>query len=98
MSRLIEIALFVTPFLGFAAWRLLFPAPSPPLWMVCWCGGFVLLMLGSLLWQHQIEASDARKAYVPALMQDGRVIPGHAGQPPPGQDGPKAPGQNGSLP
>ena len=34
MSRIIEITLFLAPFVGFAAWRMLFPSPTPPLWLV----------------------------------------------------------------
>jgi hypothetical protein len=82
MPRIIEIMLFLTPFLGLATWRLLFPSPSPPLWLVGGLAGFVLLMLGSLLWMHQQDAADRRQAYVPATLRDGRVLPGHPAAPP----------------
>ncbi len=82
MSRVIEIVLFLTPFLGFAAWRLLFPSPTPPLWLVAGFAGFVVLALGCLLWVRQMDATDARAAYVPATLRDGRVIQGHAAAPP----------------
>ena len=78
MSRIIEIALFLTPFLGFAAWRMLFPSPTPPLWLMSGLAGFVLLMLVGLLWVHHQEATDGREAYVPATLRDGKIIPGHA--------------------
>ena len=78
MSRIIEFALFLTPFLGFAAWRMLFPSPTPPLWLVGGLAGFVLLMLLGLLWAHHLDATDAHEAYVPAALQDGRIVPGHA--------------------
>ena len=62
MPRIIEIALFLTPFLGFAAWRLLFPSPSPPLWLVAGLSGFVVLMLVALIWLWAADAGDAGPA------------------------------------
>lgn len=78
MSRIIEIALFLTPFLGFAVWRMLLPSPTPPPWLVSGLAGFVLLMLLGLLWVRHQDATDAHEAYVPATLENGRIIPGHA--------------------
>lgn len=75
MSRIIEIVLFLTPFLGFAAWRILFPSPSPPPWLTGGLVGFVILMLIGLIWVRHLDAGDANRPYVPAVLQDGRVIP-----------------------
>ncbi len=75
MPRIIEIVLFVAPFITFAAWRLLFPSPTPPLWMLYGLGGFVALMLLALVWFRHIDAGDANEAYVPARIIDGRVVP-----------------------
>lgn len=77
MSRAIEIILFLTPFVAFAAWRLWFPSPLPPLGLVYAMATFVGLMLTGLLWVSHREARDAHQAYVPAVMRDGRIIPGH---------------------
>jgi hypothetical protein len=74
MPRLIEILLFLTPFVGFAVWHLLFPSPRPPLWLVSGLAVFVVLMLASLLWLRHIEATDADRPYVPARMEDGRIV------------------------
>jgi hypothetical protein len=82
MPRLIEILLFVTPFLGFAAWRLLFPSPLPPLWLIGGLAGVVLLLLVALLWIHHIDNADANLPYRPAELHDGRVIPARPGEPP----------------
>jgi hypothetical protein len=81
MSRAIEIVLFLTPFVGFALWRLLFPSPLPPVWLMGCLGGFVALLLAVLIWVHQIDASDAGRAYVPAALQGDRVIPAHPAPP-----------------
>jgi hypothetical protein len=74
MPRLIEIALFLLPFAGFAAWRLLFPSPSPPLWMLWGGAGIVVVMLLSLLWLRQMDANDADAPYTPARLDNGRVV------------------------
>ncbi len=81
MTRLIEIMLFLTPFAGFAIWRLVVPTERPPVWLVAGAAGFVLLMLTSLVWVRARDASDAVQTYVPARLQDGRIVPGHAAAP-----------------
>jgi hypothetical protein len=82
MPRLIEIVLFVVPLLSFVAWRLLFPSPTPPLWLVCSLGGFVVVMLLALLWAHQVDTGGTGEAYVPAQLQNGQVIPAQRAPPP----------------
>lgn len=81
MPRIIELALFLTPFLGFAAWRLLFPAPSPPLWLVAGLSGFMVLMLVALIWLWAADLGDAGLPYVPDELRNGRVVT-HPGSPP----------------
>jgi hypothetical protein len=75
MPRVIEIVLFLTPFVAFAAWRLLFPSPVPPLWLVGGLAGFVAVMIVALLWLRHIDSGDADEAYIPAQLIDGRVVP-----------------------
>ncbi|MDR3533220.1 MAG: DUF6111 family protein [Rhodopila sp.] len=82
MPRLIEIVLFLTPFLGFAVWRLAFPTPLPPSWLIGGLAGFVVLMLLALVWLRHIDASDTNLTYVPAELRDGRVVPAHPAAPP----------------
>jgi hypothetical protein len=82
MSRIIEIVLFLAPFLGFAVWRLWFPSPVPPLWLMYGLGGFVGLLLLALAWVWHLDAGDANQPYVPAALRDGRVVSGHPGAPP----------------
>ena len=65
MSRMIEIVLFLAPFLSFAAWRLLFPSPLPPLWLIYGLTGFVILMLLALVWSRHFDAGDASEATSP---------------------------------
>jgi len=82
MPRIIEIVLFLAPFLGFAAWRLFFPSPTPPLWLTIGFGGFVLLLLIALAWVWHLDATDTNQPYVPAELRDGRVVPAHRAAPP----------------
>jgi hypothetical protein len=81
MSRMIEIVLFLAPFLSFAAWRLLFPSPLPPLLLVYSLTGFVILMLLALVWSRHFDAGDAQEGYVPAHLIDGRVAPAQRAPP-----------------
>ena len=82
MPRIIEIVLFLTPLLSFAVWRLAFPSPSPPAWLVRGATAFVVLMLLALVWVWHLDAGDANQRYVPDQMHDGRVVPGGAGAAP----------------
>jgi drug/metabolite transporter (DMT)-like permease len=75
MPRIIEIVLFLTPFLGFAAWRLVFPSPTPPLWLVGGLAGLVLVMLLTLVLLRHLDAGDATQSYIPAQLRDGLVVP-----------------------
>jgi hypothetical protein len=75
MSRIIEIVLFLTPFLSFAVWRLLFPSPLPPLWLMYGLASFVVVLLVALVWLRHLDAGDADQPYLPDEMHDGRVTP-----------------------
>jgi hypothetical protein len=75
MLRFVEIGLFLAPFAGFLVWRLLGPAHWLSPWLL---GGIVaglLLLLAGLLALREQDAGDAGRAYVPAVLQDGRVVP-----------------------
>jgi len=82
MPRLIEIVLFLAPFISFAVWRLLFPSPLPPLWLVCSLAAFMAVTLAGLLWLWHADAGDAALDYLPAHLQNGRVVKVQPGQPP----------------
>jgi len=74
MPRIIEIVLFLTPFVGFALWRVLFPSPVPTIWLVGGLAGFLVLTVAALLWLRYTEAEDAKQPYIPAELHDGRVV------------------------
>jgi hypothetical protein len=82
MPRIIEIVLFLTPFLTFAAWRIFFPSPLPPFWLMCVLSAFVVVMLVALVWLWHLDAEDAHQAYFPDELHNGRIVPARPGEPP----------------
>ncbi len=82
MPRLIEIALFLAPFVAVAIWRLGFPGPRPPRWLVWAMGGIVALMVVTLFWMRAIDAEDPQRSYVPAQLKDGHILPPRSGDRP----------------
>lgn len=74
MPRIVEILLFLVPFVAFASWRILAPSPLPPAWLVYTLSGMVAALLLALIWLHHTEALDGQKIYVPARLDDGQVV------------------------
>jgi hypothetical protein len=93
--RFAEIALLALPFLVFVAWRLLAPTAGPPRVLVVAVTATVVVMAGLLLGLWYEEAEPPGTGYVPAQLQDGRIVPGHLvpGMPAPGRASPAAPAQ-----
>jgi drug/metabolite transporter (DMT)-like permease len=77
MPRLIEIVLFLVPFIGFAAWRLLAPSPLPPPWLIYGLTAFFIVMIAALLWFWHLENENAGQPYIPDRLQNGVAVPGH---------------------
>ena len=74
--RWAEAGLFLAPFLLYAAWRLSSVYAKPSL---VWGAGFaVLLLVAITVWLGLTRKIDRGEAYVPAHVEDGRVVPGHA--------------------
>ena len=74
--RFAEIALLALPFVVFVAWRLLAPTAGPPRLLVIAVSATVLIMAGLLLGFWYEEAEPPGTGYVPAQLQDGRIVPG----------------------
>jgi len=79
MLRLSELALFVSPFLLFGVWRLAAAYGFPSGTAVVLAAGALLVMLGVLMWVGEERALPPGAAYVPARLEHGRIVPGHAG-------------------
>jgi hypothetical protein len=74
--RFAEIALLAVPFVVFVAWRLMAPAAGPPKVLVLAITATVAVMAALLLGFWYEEAETPGTGYVPAHLQDGRIVPG----------------------
>ena len=83
--RFAEIALLAVPFVVFVAWRLLAPTAGPPRVLVIAVSATVVVMAGLLLGFWYEEAEPPGTGYVPAQLQDGRIVPGRVVPLAPGQ-------------
>lgn len=86
--RFVEIGLLATPLLVFILWRVLAPTGGPPKSLVFGLVAGILAMgvLLLALWYQDAEPPNA--AYVPARLENGRVIPGHMDRDAPPPSGP----------
>ena len=78
MLRFAELALFVAPFVFFVAWRLLAGGGTPSRKLVLSLTCVVMALAGALYWFSRREAIAPGMKYVPAQLEDGHVVPGHA--------------------
>ena len=81
MLRLLEILLFLTPFVAFGLWRLAAPAGAPSPRAVVATAAMLLLLAGALLWFSRQDVLPPNAVYAPAQFHDGHVVPGR-GVPP----------------
>jgi hypothetical protein len=79
MSRLIEAALLLTPLAAYLLWRFLvgrgIPNPSRQTLLVLCIT--VLLLGASLVWTSLSDRHPEGSRYIPAQLENGRVVPGH---------------------
>jgi hypothetical protein len=76
--RLTELLLFLTPFVAFLVWWLSASAGGPSWPLLIGTGCVLVLLVGVLVWLSRENALPPNAAYVPAELQDGRIVPGHA--------------------
>lgn len=75
MIGLLEVALFLAPFAGFALWRLAGPLMPPiTLWAAL---GAVAILAGSAGWYMWDGRHPKGTLYVPSHIEDGRIVPAH---------------------
>lgn len=78
MIGLLEIALFLAPFILFAVWRLAAPLLSP---IMVWSAiGAVAILAGTAGWYMRETRHPKGVIYVPPHIEDGRIVPGHAAE------------------
>jgi hypothetical protein len=75
--RFIEIVLFLAPFIVFAAWRMTTPLADLSPRLIAASAALLVLLFAALLWLHREGAVPPGETYVPATLQDGRVVPAH---------------------
>jgi len=73
--RWAELALFVAPFVLYAAWRIAAARAEPRIaWSVA--GAVAVLAAGTVIWGITRSLGPGQH-YVPAHLEDGRIVPGH---------------------
>ena len=78
MLRLVELALFLAPFVLFALWRFMAVEGGPSVRFVAVAACVIALLAGALIWLSQDEALPPGATYEPARLQDGKIVSGHA--------------------
>lgn len=73
--RWAELALFLSPFLLYTAWRLAAARAQPALlWGVV---AAIAVLAAGTVWFGVTHRLGPDETYVPAHLQDGRIVPGH---------------------
>jgi hypothetical protein len=78
MLRLVELALFLAPFVVFALWRFAAIEGGPSVRVVFGAACVLAMLAGILIWLSQEDALPPGANYEPARLQDGKVVSGHA--------------------
>ncbi|MGA8197702.1 MAG: DUF6111 family protein [Acetobacteraceae bacterium] len=78
MLRLVELALFLSPFVFFAIWRAVGTDGGPSIKVVGAAACVLALLAGTLVWLSLHQALPPGTAYAPAHLEDGRIVSGHA--------------------
>lgn len=79
MTRVIEAALLLSPFVAYLLWRYLVHRgiPNPSRQTLLILAAAVVLLGAGLVWTGLTERAPEGSRYVPARLENGRVIPGH---------------------
>ena len=77
MLRLVELALFLTPFAVFIVWRFLAFEGGPSARVVVGAACVLALLAGALVWLSTEDSLPPGTSYAPAQFQDGKVVAGH---------------------
>jgi len=78
MLRLVELALFLAPFVLFALWRFMAVEGGPSVRIVAIAACVLALLAGALIWLSQDEALPPGATYEPARLQNGKIVSGRA--------------------
>jgi hypothetical protein len=78
MLRLVEVALFLAPFVAFAVWRFMAIEGGPPVSLVIGVACVLALLASALIWLSHEDALPPGANYEPARLEDGKIVSGHA--------------------
>jgi hypothetical protein len=78
MLRLVELALFLAPFVMFLLWRFLAIEGGPSVRAITIAACALAVLAGALIWLSQKDALPPGATYEPARLQNGRIVSGHA--------------------
>ena len=76
MLRLLELVLFLMPFAAYGVW--LWSGKRHTRELLWGTLGAMLVLLMSAAWLELSQAVPPEMGYVPAQLEDGRVVPGHS--------------------
>jgi hypothetical protein len=79
--RLLEVALFLVPFIAFGAWWWLAAGRGPSTMPVGIAAVAVAVIAAALIWFAAQDTLGPGEAYVPARLRGGEIVPGHAAPP-----------------
>ena len=79
MTRLIEAALLLSPLAAYITWRYLVRrgVPNPSRQTLIALAVMVAVLGAGLVWTSLTERAPEGTRYVPARLENGRVVPGH---------------------
>jgi Na+/H+-dicarboxylate symporter len=78
MLRLVEFGLLLAPLAAFVAWRMLAASGGPSNALLISAALTICVLAAMLFWLVDTEGLRRGVDYVPATLQDGRIVPGHA--------------------
>ena len=81
MLRLLEVALFLVPFVAFGAWWWLAAGRGPSTPLVRAAVVAVAVLAAALVWFAAQDTLGPGQSYVPARLRGGEIVPGHAAPP-----------------
>ncbi len=77
MLRLVELALFLSPFVAFAAWRYFSSEPGPSIPVIIGVACVIIMVAVALIWLGEDRAISPNDAYAPARYENGHIVAGH---------------------
>jgi hypothetical protein len=78
MLRLVEVALFLAPFVAFAVWRFMAIEGGPPVSLVVGVACVLAVLASALIWLSRENALPPGAGYEPPRLEDGKIVAGHA--------------------